>query len=181
LKKVIIASSNPVKVNAARDGFTSMFPGEEFIFTGIKLQHSINPQPMSSIETLNGAEERVRLCREFFEDADYWVGIEGGVDFEEEQMIAYAWIVIQTRELSGKARTGSFTLPEKVAQLVREGKELGHADDIVFNRQNSKQENGAVGLLTRNIIDRRKYYEHAVVLALIPFLNPEYYPPLSDS
>lgn len=178
MKKVIIASSNPVKVNAVRGAFLAMFPGEEFVFTGIKLDHSVSPQPMSSIETLNGAEERVRLCREMFVDSDYWVGIEGGVDFEENQMIAFAWIVIQSLEQSGRARTGSFTLPVKVAELVSEGKELGLADDIVFNRQNSKQENGAVGLLTRDVIDRRKYYEHAVILALIPFLNQEHYPPV---
>jgi inosine/xanthosine triphosphatase len=176
MKKVIIASSNPVKVNAAMDGFKTMFPHEEFIFTGIKLNHSISPQPMSDIETLHGAEHRSKLCQDMFDDADYWVGIEGGVDRDGDQMMAFAWIVIRSREQTGKARTGSFYLPRRVVQLVMEGKELGEADDIVFNRQNSKQENGAVGLLTHDVIDRKKYYEHAVILALIPFLNPDHYP-----
>ena len=116
------------------------------------------------------------LCREMFDDADYWVGIEGGVDRDGEQMLAFAWIVIRSREQTGKARTGAFYLPRSIVQLVLDGKELGEADDIIFNRQNSKQENGAVGLLTRDIIDRKKYYEHAVILALIPFLNPDHYP-----
>jgi non-canonical (house-cleaning) NTP pyrophosphatase len=31
-------------------------------------------------------------------------------------------------------------------------------------------------LLTHDVIDRKKYYEHAVILALIPFLNPDHYP-----
>jgi len=158
------------------DGFKAMYPGEEFIFTGIKLNHSISPQPMSDKETLNGAEERSRLCQELVEDADFWVGIEGGVENDGDQLMAFAWIVIRSKERISKARTGSFYLPPGVAQLVREGKELGEADDIVFNRQNSKQENGAVGLLTHDVIDRKKYYEHAVILALIPFLNPDHYP-----
>lgn len=175
MKKILVASSNPVKVNAAMAGFKTMFPQEEFIFTGIKLNHSVSPQPMSDLETLRGAEERSRLCQEMFEDADYWVGIEGGVDRDGNQMMAFAWIVIRSREQIGKARTGTFYLPQSVVQLVLEGKELGEADDIIFNRQNSKQENGAVGLLTHDVIDRKKYYEHAVILALIPFLNPEYY------
>ena len=98
MKKVIIASSNPVKVNATLDGFKTMFPQEEFIFTGIKLNHSVSPQPMSDIETLRGAEHRSMLCREMFDDADYWVGIEGGVDRDGEQMLAFAWIVIRSRE-----------------------------------------------------------------------------------
>jgi non-canonical (house-cleaning) NTP pyrophosphatase len=38
--------------------------------------------------------------------------------------------------------------------LVESGKELGDADDIVFGKSNSKQQNGAVGILTHDIITR---------------------------
>lgn len=48
-------------------------------------------------------------------------------------------------------------------------------DDILFNRSNSKQEDGAVGILTGRIIDRTKYYLEAVILALIPFKNEKLY------
>jgi len=58
---------------------------------------------------------------------------------------------------------------------VRQGKELGEADDLVFAKENSKQDNGAVGLLTGNVIDRTALYQQAVVLALIPFKNPHLY------
>jgi inosine/xanthosine triphosphatase len=116
------------------------------------------------------------MCQELVEDADYWVGIEGGVDKVGADLIVFAWIVIRSRSQIGKARTGTFFLPQVLTKLVMEGKELGEADDIVFKRENSKQENGAVGLLTHDVIDRRKYYEHAVILALIPFLNPKHYP-----
>jgi len=53
--------------------------------------------------------------------------------------------------------------------------ELGEADDRVFERSNSKQTNGAIGLLTGNVIDRTTLYAPAVVFALIPFKNPELY------
>ena len=59
--------------------------------------------------------------------------------------------------------------------MIKEGKELGEADDIVFNRNNSKQENGAVGILTGDVIDRMKYYTEAVILSLIPFKNVDLY------
>jgi non-canonical (house-cleaning) NTP pyrophosphatase len=71
----------------------------------------------------------------------------------------------------GKARTATYYLPRETAQLVKGGMELGHADEVVFGGQNSKQKNGSVGLLTGDVIDRRAYYEEAVVLALIPFRN----------
>jgi len=45
----------------------------------------------------------------------------------------------------------------------------------VFGKENSKQTYGAVGLLTGDVIDRTRFYEDAVVLALIPFRNPDLY------
>jgi len=75
----------------------------------------------------------------------------------------------------GKGRTGVFFLPKLVVDLLRQGKELGEADDIVFKRENSKQVNGAIGLLTDNIVDRAKYYQDAIVFALIPFKNKKLY------
>ena len=43
--------------------------------------------------------------------------------------------------------------------------------DMPLGRSNSKQGNGAVGILTADVIDRTHYYEHAVILALVPFKN----------
>lgn len=91
-------------------------------------------------------------------------------------MQAIAWIAVRSKNgMIGKGKTGTYYLPEAVAQLIREGKELGEADDIVFNRTNSKQSNGSIGILTHNTIDREVHYVNAVILALIPFKNPELY------
>jgi inosine/xanthosine triphosphatase len=90
-------------------------------------------------------------------------------------MEAFAWIVVNGNNLSGKAQTSTFQLPPRIVDLINQGVELGHADDMVFKRKNSKQGNGAVGILTHNIIDRVEYYRHAVILALIPFVNQELY------
>ena len=130
---------------------------------------------MSSEETLNGAFNRARGAAEKFSNGDFWVGIEGGVEECEGEMAAFAWVVVLTREKAGKGRTGTFFLPERVANLIREGRELGEADDIVFGKTNSKQENGAIGILTGDVIDRARLYEQAVILALVPFKNPGLY------
>jgi len=70
----------------------------------------------------------------------------------------------------GKSRTTTFLLPQKVVDLIDQGYELGDANDIVFKKHNSKQNNGAVGLLTNNLVTRTSLYKQAVVLAMIPFL-----------
>ena len=59
--------------------------------------------------------------------------------------------------------------------IVGQGLELGDADDRVFQQKQSKQKQGAIGLLTGNVIDRARLYEHAIVLALVPFKNAVLY------
>lgn len=175
MKIVVIASQNPVKVQAVQDGFDRMFPGEEFSFQSISVPSHVSNQPASSAEALQGACNRAQNASRLIPQSDYWVGVEGGIEDHEEGMAAFAWIVVQSPSCVGKGRTGTFYLPQVIANLVRQGKELGEADDIVFGKTNSKQENGAVGILTGDVIDRARLYEQAVILALIPFKNPDLY------
>jgi inosine/xanthosine triphosphatase len=173
---VYIASSNPVKLKAARQGFALMFPDELFDFRTAQHTVSISSQPITDEETLAGAEARAKNIREHFPDGDLWVGIEGGSGGRPEGMGTYAWVVVLDKARVGRGRSGEFFLPKKVADLVRQGMELGHADDLVFSRNNSKQENGAIGLLTDDAVDRAGLYVPAVVFALIPFKHLELYP-----
>lgn len=171
--QIVIASANPVKIRAALGGFQRLWPEQSFTAEGLSVPSGVPDQPMSDAETLHGAENRAAAVRAARPQADYWVGIEGGCAEGAGGVETFAWIVVLGRERSGRSRTGMFLLPDEVAALVRGGMELGHADDAVFGRANSKQDDGSVGLLTHGAIDRAAYYEHAVVLALIPFLHPE--------
>lgn len=172
---VIIASQNPVKIACVRQAFERCFPEENFAFAGMAAPSGVPDQPMGEEETLLGARNRAQYCREARPEASYWVGVEGGITDHGDEMEAFAWMAVLSAGKEGKARTANFYLPEAVATLVRQGVELGHADDQVFGRSNSKQGNGAVGILTNGLIDRTAYYEPAVILALIPFMQPELY------
>lgn len=172
---VVVNSTNPVKVQSTLEGFRRMFPGEEIRVDIVSTHSGVSHQPTSNAETLLGAANRAKNAARVNPAADYWVGIEGGVEEQDGDLAAFAWIVIQSQNRIGKSRTGTFFLPSAVADLVRAGIELGEADDIVFQRANSKQENGAIGLLTGDVIDRRQLYEHAIVMALIAFKNPSLY------
>ncbi len=176
---VIVASTNPVKLQAAREGFIHMFPHAHFEFRAVQAESGVPAQPMSADETLRGARGRVHHARQAVPDAAYVVGIEGGLDPVEDDLMAFAWVVIVGGTREGKARSGSFVLPHQVRDLIRQGHELGHADDIVFSRTDSKRQNGSIGLLTGDVIDRTAFYAPAVVMALIPFLNAITHPHLT--
>lgn len=178
--RVVVASMNPVKIRATYAGFHDMLPARAVSVEGVATSSPVPAQPHGDLETLRGAEIRAANAREISPEADAWVGIEGGVSDADGRMAAFAWVVVLSPRVVGRARTGTFTLPEPVARLVRGGLELGEADDRVFGRTNSKQGAGAVGLLTGGVIDREALYRHAVALALIPFANPALYRETED-
>lgn len=172
-KLVIVGSTNPVKIACTESAFTEGF-NKGFVVNGINAASQVSDQPQGDEETFLGAKNRVINTKRSFPEADFWVGIEGGVEEDVHGMCAFAWIYIEDKEgRSGKAKTGTFYLPEEVSELVRSGMELGKADDHLFSQENSKQQGGSVGLLTKGVLTRQEYYSQAIILALIPFLNKE--------
>lgn len=175
MRTIIVASQNPVKLEAVKMAFERMLSGKELSVEGVSVSSGVSDQPMSDTETLQGAHNRALNARDASPEADFWVGVEGGSEDVGTEMRTFAWVVILSRDTDslGKARTAAFLVPQEVAALVRQGKELGEADDIVFGRVNSKQQNGAVGILTNDAITRVDLYAPAVMMALIPFTNPD--------
>lgn len=172
---IIVGSKNPVKINSTDIGFHAAFESA-FLVEGLNVSSEVSDQPMGYEETYLGAFNRAKNAKQVFPEADYWVGIEGGINEENDEMYAFAWVVIMDRKgRVGKAKTATFYLPSIVSDLVKGGKELGDADDQVFMKDNTKQGSGAVGILTSGVVNRKDYYSQAVILALIPFLNESIY------
>ncbi|MEO6078121.1 MAG: inosine/xanthosine triphosphatase [Candidatus Andersenbacteria bacterium] len=169
---IIVASENPVKIASVEQGFVRMFPDEELTITGVSVDSGVADQPIGDTETLQGAVTRAQNAKHAKPNADYWVGLEGGIADTDGEMSSFAWIVVISKENGvGKGKTGTFFLPKQVADLVRAGTELGHAMDEVFGTQNSKHSSGATGLLTHGVLERTEFYTQAVILALIPHKN----------
>jgi len=175
MKKVAVASKNPVKLNAAKEAFGLLFPETQFSFETMPAPSGVPDQPMGDEQTYQGALNRVTHLSTHA-DADYWVAIEGGIQERGGELEVVAWVIVKSKEgKTGKGRSTTFSLPPAIAKLIREGKELGHACDIVFNESKSGYKQGTVGILTGNVIDRTRYYVDPVVMALIPFKNPHLY------
>lgn len=174
--RIVVASGNPVKHEATRRGFHIAFPAVEFEVIGCSVPSGVSDQPMDDRETLRGALQRAEAASRQV-DAEYWVGLEGGVETLGDHLFAFAWAAVRgSGGRVGRARTASFQLPPEVAELVRSGVELGDADDRVFRRHGSKRQGGAVGLLTEGRLSRADLYVPAVVLAAVPFLQPSLFP-----
>ena len=169
-----VGSTNPVKVNCVAAAARQFWPEARAI--GVATDSQVSHQPTSDEEMFTGARNRAQQALAHTPDATYGVGLEGGVNDAPEGMWAYAWMVVVDRHgRIGKGQSGRFMLPEGVAALVRSGLELGEADDRFFGRANSKQKEGAIGLLSDGKIDRLQLYQQGMTFALLPFVHPEFY------
>ncbi len=169
-----IGSENPVKINCVTEAIAEFWPESKAI--GIATDSGVSHQPSSDHEMLTGALNRAQQALDKIPEAHFGIGIEGGTLDAEDGMWAYARVVIVDREgRVGKGQTGRFMLPEAVAQLIREGLELGEADDRFFGRDNSKQKEGAIGILSDGRVTRASLYKPAVTFALLRFVHPDYY------
>ena len=171
-----VASTNPVKVNSVHKALAECFQGRTIEVQGCNVASGVPDQPMSDQETKQGAMNRARGAQAAGGGFDFFVGVEGGLEVDTDgKMQCFAWMVVLGGGVHsgrmGLARTATFELPEKVSALVRGGMEIGHADDVVFKDKNSKQKGGTVGKLTDGLVDRTEYYRHAMLMALIPFLD----------
>jgi inosine/xanthosine triphosphatase len=171
--RVVVGSTNPVKIAAVRAVLERA--GVNARIEGVAVASGVSEQPVGDAETIRGATQRARAALDAT-DADLAVGLEGGVVEEEDGMRTCAWASVVARD--GRVGVGgslAMMLPERVAALVRDGVELGHAMDRVSGAYDTKRGVGAVGILTGGLVDRQRAYESLVAYALARFLTPEHY------
>ena len=173
--KIVVASRNPVKIDATERAFATLFPDETLEMLPADVASGVSDQPTSDEETRVGARNRAIAARDALPEADYWVGLEGGVEIIDEQLMAFAWMAVRgTDGKIGEARSSTLPLPPAVKKLVDSGMELGDANDKVFSTINSKQGGGAYGLLTNGLYTRGSIYTQTLIIALTPFVNELY-------
>lgn len=172
-----MASQNPVKIEATKRGFERAFGVGEFVFEGVKTESGVPDQPFGPEETLQGARNRAQNARAQVPDADFYIGLEGGVEQSGKDLYAKAWVsILDTDGRESHSSNGPFLLPPKVAALVLEGQvELSDAADQMFHTESIGTKSGVVSVLTNGAMDRTEYYVHMIILALVPFLKKELY------
>jgi inosine/xanthosine triphosphatase len=165
--RVSIGSTNKVKVEAVRLALEPYFDPEVI---GVQVYSGVSPQPLGK-DAFRGARNRaihaLRLA-----GCDLAVGVEGGIIGLDGRRYAFAAVsIVDPEGRQSSATTGLFPLPLEALKLVDEGLELGEAMDRITGISDVKHGPGAVGILTKGVIDRTALYRHGTTLALIPHLN----------
>lgn len=111
MKTVVVASTNPVKVEVAKRAFAAVFPDDTFEFTSVKSDSGVPDQPIDD-ETRQGARNRLTFVQKQHPDADFWISQEGGLFHEGERLANRAWIAVADRQgFIAESSTASFYLP----------------------------------------------------------------------
>lgn len=171
--KIAVGSTNPVKIQAAKETFEKLWPKKAWVVEGIKVSSGISDQPMSDEESIKGATNRAKKAQKQL-NADYGVGLEGGLQKIGKKWFDCGWaIVVDKKGTVGIASTVRAETPTKMIRLIKKGMELGDANDILFKKINSKQDVGHFGLMTNGVITRAAGYRDGLIMALTRFLHPE--------
>jgi len=173
-RSIAVGSTNPVKLGAVRAVLGALAPSATI--ECVAVASTVPDQPFGDDETIRGAVARASAARIAL-NADLGVGIEGGVVEETDgSMRTCAWAaIVDAHGRSGVGGSLAMTLPREVAEMIRDGVELGVAMDRLVGATNTKHGRGAVGILTAGLVDRQRAYEVLIAYALGPFVAAEHY------
>ena len=166
--KIAVGSTNPIKIRAVRNVVRKIFPRAKII--ALDVPSGVPNQPFGDEETRRGAVSRAHAAREAA-DADWGVGLEGGIVENKFGTMTCAWCAIVNRaERVGIGGSTNMLLPDEVAARVKAGAELGKAMDAFAKIRDVKRKMGAIGVLTKGLTDRQRSYEYILKLAVVRFL-----------
>lgn len=172
---VCLGSENRNKLNAAKKIFSKMF--KRLKVKPEKVRTSVPDQPFGR-DTVKGAVERARKAISKGK-GDYGVGIEAGLFWslltKNYFDVQYCAIV----DKAGKITIGhgaGFAYPEHVIEEVKEGASVGEAMEDTTGIRNIGEKMGAIGYLSKGMLNRQELTEQAILMALVPRIRKELYP-----
>ena len=169
---VVSATTNPAKIQAILRAFEEIFGEGSCHIDAVGVESGVPEQPFGSEETRAGARNRVANAKAAAPDDDFWVAIEAGID----EGATFSWVVIESREQRGEARSATLPLPlpEVILEKVRAGEALGPVMSHYTGIDEIGRKEGAIGVFTAGKLTRSSVYHQAVILALSPFHNAIY-------
>ncbi len=184
--QIAIASTRPAKKNAVRRAFERLqprfWPGELLNFVARSVASGVPDMPKTLEELANGAKNRAQNLADLEPQADFFVGLEGGffqISLEGEsavQTFLQGWAYVWDGTRGAWGASYAAPVPDALAQAVYlQNQELGHIIDAFSGRQRVRDNEGAFGVFTLDLLTRADSFEKALLGALAPFYNSSTY------
>jgi len=161
--RIAVGSTNRVKVEAVRTVMERVYGN--VIVVQADVESGVPDQP-TELETRTGAVNRAVSA---LGSNDLSVGIEAGVFPTEDGLYDFQYCAILDK--NGKMTVGigsGFRYPDDVAALISNGMTVSEAMHELYGDSEIGKRQGAVGLLSRGLLDRKTLTEQSVTAAMIP-------------
>ena len=141
-----------------------------------KTESGVSDMPLSIEETMQGAKNRANSLLAQGVDADYYVGIEGGVSRFGDKAYLFGTVYVQNREGEGHfGISPMIEVPSSIDHMLYvEGKELGPVMAKLSGKVDIRSENGSMGAWSEDMFTRKDEFEVAMKAAMAPFFNKFY-------
>jgi inosine/xanthosine triphosphatase len=190
---IAVGSTRGPKLDAVHDALKlcadHLNPNVQFEVLGFAVDSGVGHTPLSSAESMRGAQQRTEalICmasgtRETYQ---YFVGLEGGLEVMESdiadtdsarnggrRVFLESWAYVSDGSRGHFGRSGGIELPPALAhEVLDDGVELADAIDKFAGMAGIRDNQGAWGVLSNNLITRREAFRVALVAAFAPFYN----------
>lgn len=176
--KINIGSKNKIKVEAVSELIKDYIEFKDAEVFSKDVSSTVSDQPKSLDETIKGAMVRAKNS---FENCEYSFGLESGLMAVPETKTGYmdftACAIFDGKNFH-LGLSSCFEYPPKVVKYILENnKNISEAfyDLGLTNNDKVGAENGAIGILTKNRLDRKAYTKEAIRMALIHLENKNLY------
>ena len=163
---IVVGSMNQIKVEAVRTVMERIYGSVRVIPADV--ESGVPEQPFGD-DTYKGALNRAKAALGKHSLA---VGIEAGVfEIHGHLYDVQHCAIIDKDGIITVGMGPGFRYPDKVAELVRNGRTVGDAMTSVY--KDADRKDGAIGILSKGQLDRKTLTEQSVTAAMVPRLWDE--------
>ncbi len=176
--KIIIGTESPPKIRAIQEAVEKCiyFQWQTVEIIPLKVNSDISAMPLSREENMQGAKNRAVNARKFQDDADFYVGMEGGTEIIDGT--AYLFGVVYILARNGEGHFGFSNIMEVPRyfheKLYKEGEELGITLEQATGIQDASKKNGAFWAWSDDMLTRKDQFMFAFLSAIPAFYNSYY-------
>jgi inosine/xanthosine triphosphatase len=196
---IAVGSTRGPKLDAVHDALKlcaeQLNPNVQFEVLGFAVDSGVGHTPLSSAESMRGARQRTDALMQMAsgkgESYQYFVGLEGGLEVMNSnqshesnggdtdssgnrgrRVFLESWAYVSDGSRGHFGRSGGIELPPALAhEVLDNGVELATAIDEFAGMAGIRDNQGAWGVLSNNLITRREAFRIALVAAFAPFFN----------
>jgi non-canonical (house-cleaning) NTP pyrophosphatase len=174
-KKIVLASKSPLKKFVVEYVTKYFFKDDEFEIVQYDVEDK-GPEPFTEAALLIQLQVALHKIKDLEPDAAYYIVMEGGVREMDNELEEISCVIIE--DASGrqsKSWSTSFPIPEEVAKKVQKGMPFADAVDAVYSTKDIKNNQGFIGLLTDNFVDKKMLYVQPTAVAFGKFLKSNWF------